>query len=108
MNHTVMQIYRFRPIPGVQESDLLRQSAAVDRLLLGAEGFLYRTLARVDAQQWQDVVYWKDNEAHAAVEPLMADEAFEAWMDMLDLDTVVATKATVVSHICPSKQPLRA
>lgn len=101
MSDSVVKFYQFKLVSGTEESAFIGASQAMDKLLLDQPGFVYRSLAKLDGDLWQDIVYWADARSAAEAESLMSNEVTQRMVSFVDVPSVVATQAKVLSQVYP-------
>lgn len=101
MYNNIVVTYKFSLAKDVDTKQLVDASAKLDSLLLGMNGFLYRSLTQINNDEWLDIVYW-ENEAALKKADLMNDNAdFVTFMKLIDVQSVVRTQANVHSSVYP-------
>lgn len=101
MSDYVVKFYQFKLNPTSTRASFLRSSEAMDRLLLRAEGFVYRSLARLDQHLWQDMVYWEDAKSAAEAERMMSTPEQQAFIGHIDVASVIQTQAKILTQVYP-------
>ncbi|WP_018277073.1 hypothetical protein WKI13_18180 [Teredinibacter turnerae] len=104
MEKSKVSIYTFELNQGVSEEQLICASAQVDALLLRIDGFMYRSLTRIDGGQWQDIMYWNSEAARARGNRIESSPAFDAFISLIDERTVSFQSNTIVTQVYPQME----
>lgn len=101
MSQQIVSIYTFDIKKNVSEAQLIEASAKLDAILLGMQGFHYRSLTKTLEGRWQDIVYFESEEALKKADTLDNNNDFSHFMSLIDSHTVRNVKAAVYSSAYP-------
>lgn len=101
MSQQIVSIYTFNIKSGASEAQLVEASAQMDTILLGLQGFHYRSLTKLKDGKWQDIVYWDSEEALVKADAMDSHKSFADFMSLIDSNSVKNSRAVLYSSVYP-------
>lgn len=96
MAQSIVCIYKFKLLAGVDESQFLEVSNKIQQFFATKKGFAYRSVSKSEDDLWTDINYWNSKEL---LEKLDAEfnqqDDCKKFMSMIDESTILREQSMV-------------